>query len=242
MKKCPACYQIFGDENDFCLNDGTPLVVEYVSGSRPATELPTQFIPRRQNTVAAPGGSSNVLYLVIGILATALVGVGLYVFLARDQDKRGDVTDSPKIETAKETTVAAALPTQASLPPPRSAPPVDHSLSPAGTWNGDWSGRGGSYFTARVQLQETNGRVEGQIVWTLERSTNPKKMYKAGSVATEYVRGTFDPTTRKVFLAGYRKDDPNDIVIYDNYRMLLSADNKNLTGKSKNNGDFRLAR
>lgn len=241
MKKCPACYQIFGDENDFCLNDGTPLVVEYVSGSRHSGEMPTQFIPRQQNAVAVPKGSSNVLYLVIGILATSLVGVGLYAFLARDQSKRSEAKDTPKTETKEPT--AGVAPTQASASLPELAPPVlGSSISPSGNWTGDWSGKGGSYFTARVQLSETDGRVEGQIVWTLERSTNPKKMYKAGSVATEYVRGTFDPITRRVFLAGYRKDDPNNIVIYDNYRMVHSADSKNLTGTSKNNGNFRLAR
>lgn len=66
-------------------------------------------------------------------------------------------------------------------------------------------------------------------------------MYKAGSTAVEYVHGSFDPATRGLKLAGYKKDDPNNIVIFDRYSMTLAVDNSSMSGKSRN-GNLSLQR
>lgn len=57
--------------------------------------------------------------------------------------------------------------------------------------------------------------------------------------ATEFVRGRFDPGTRVLTMAGYRKDDPNNVlVMVDNYRLNLSGDSRALGGKARNGGSW----
>lgn len=252
MKKCPNCNQIFGDETAFCLDDGTPLVVDTghqgLGGFQSSGDLPTQFIQRPQTAVGpASGGSSNMLYLVIGILATALVGVGLYLFLSRDSDKRADIRDATTQQTnntANTNNAANNRPStlqQSNTMPVAVAPPAAiPGLTPAGNWTGEWNSRSAN-FTAAVNIAESGGKVSGQIVWTLQRSSNPNKAYKAGLSATEFVQGSFNPSTRMVKVRGVRKDDPNGLVILDNYNLSLAEDGRTLSGVSKN-GNFRLRR
>lgn len=82
MKKCSRCNQIFGDENDFCLNDGTPLMPdgssqETVILPKPGTsgqhfQKPTEF--------ASPRSGGNSQYLMFGvILLLAILAVGFGV-------------------------------------------------------------------------------------------------------------------------------------------------------------------
>lgn len=99
MKRCPSCNLILDDSNDFCLNDGTPLLPDIgahvFGGFQSSGEMPTQFITRPQAANVNPAGSSaNMLYLVIGILATALISIGVYAVFLRDMGKASDVTPS----------------------------------------------------------------------------------------------------------------------------------------------------
>lgn len=246
MKKCPSCFQLFGDENDFCLNDGTPLVVE--SGSyRSSGDMPTQFIPRAQPTVAnSGGGNSAVLYLVIGVLATALIAVGIYLFFLRDTPSGKESATGPVQPTAASpASTPNAVNTASQLPavkPP--APQIDPDLTPAGNWSGGLTYGNGSAFSASVRLdQSAAGQVTGQIVWTLLRTANPKKMGLSGQSATEFVSGTFDAVTKTVTLAGVRKDDPAGMIILDKYRLTISDDGRSMNGISfggKSRGTFRL--
>ena len=79
MKKCPLCQNVFDDVNDFCLNDGTPLVM--IGGG--AMDTPTQIlstpVPRADHT--APKSGSPMLYLVVGVLATRAYG-GSRIYLS----------------------------------------------------------------------------------------------------------------------------------------------------------------
>lgn len=245
MKKCPSCYQLFGDENDFCLNDGTPLVVE--SGSfRPSGDVPTQFIPRAQPTTSTSGGgSSAILYVVIGVLATALVAVCVYLIFLRDTPKNAEVAAANTNQAASSPAGQASpagTPINAVVKP--AAPAINPNLTPAGNWQGSLSYASGTAFSAAVNLdQSPTGQVTGQIVWSLLRTANPKKMGMAGQSATEFVNGTFDAATKTLTLVGVRKNDPANMIILDKYRLTISDDGRSLSGVSfggKAKGTFRL--
>jgi len=247
MKRCPNCNQIFLDDSDFCLEDGTRLVVD--SGnqafgvSQTSGEMPTQVVPLSQSAAAQPStGSSPLLYLVIGVLATALAAVVVYLLLLRDDGKKAEiaVTDAPQANSAATFAPSTPSPSPTPITPAAAVPPsVIPGLSPSGTWTGDWNSRS-AHFKAAANLNESGGRVDGKILWTLIRHSNPQKSQKGGSTAVEYVRGTFDPTTRAITLAGYRKEDPDNIVVLDRYNLTLSADGKTMNGRSKSGGSFVL--
>ena len=243
MKKCPNCNQSFSDDNDFCLNDGTPLISDNTSQPTLIVNTPSSTAhPFNRVEPGASTGSSNMLYLVIGILATALVAVGVYAFLILENEttKRTEGSNSPVTTVASSATPSLKPDATAILPPPPAPLATNPGLTPSGNWSGDWSGRS-SAFTATASFSEVNGAVTGQIVWTLQKSSNPAKSYKVGLTATEYVRGTYDAVTRLMKVKGIRKDDPNKLVIYDQYNLSLSENGDLLSGVSKN-GNFRLRR
>ncbi len=246
MKKCPNCNQTFTDDNFFCLEDGTTLLLVSETGENPpifptASDTPTQVMTRP--AVIAAGSekdSSKWLFLIIGILATALAGLAIFMFLPGEKGEKSETTN---VKTNENTNPVKNTPENLSNPNVSTSKPVNSNLSPSGNWSGDWNstGKTSTYFTAEVELAETAGRVSGQIVWTLQRTNNPKKVNKTGTSATEYVTGTFDPATRRVFLEGVRKNDPYDIVILDRYNLILTENNLSLNGKSKG-GNFSLRR
>lgn len=256
MKKCPGCSQLFEDDNLFCLEDGTPLV-QLAEPAPPVRfplsgEVATQFIPR-PTAVPSPTveGQSRWLYLAIGVLSTALVAVTLFFMLRPGPESAGsgNVDGKPAAKGANDASVnVAASPKTAAeitVTPATNAnkvfqKPVDPSLSPAGTWAGEWRSRSAD-FSAQAIFFDDNGRISGQIEWTLERTSNPKKIYKVGLKAVEYVQGTYDPVSRRVSLRGVRKDDPNGLVILDRYNLSLAENNRTMSGKSIN-GNFTLRR
>jgi len=275
MKRCPNCNQNFGDEYDFCLNDGTPLIID-AGGHRPIVielpdEVPTQTISRPQNIIppasAAPvRGSNGFLYVIIGVLATALVAVGFYAFLIRDNRKQTDVaggvspTPSSTVSAIPSAATAPTLPNSpsptpqtspASMPvetpsPTKPLPTVERERPPSGNFAGRLSYANGSVFSARADLTiADDGQVRGHIDWTLLRTSNPNKIAKIGSSATEFVQGTFDPVTKTLSLDGVNKSDPADMIILDKYRLKMSADGHRLIGYSigsRNRGSLILER
>ena len=253
MKQCPNCHQIFTDDDLFCLNDGAALLlVAEAARNAPvfpvSGELPTQYVQRpAPATTSVANDSSKWLFLVIGVLASALVGMGIYLFAARGEPKE-PAAQSVKTEgnsAAEENRPAPPKneSTPVNLSPPTAAvvaPKINPNLSPSGSWSGDWSSKS-TYFTATADLSETNGQVSGYIVWTLQRTKNPKKTGKIGFSATEYVQGSFNPATRAVALRGVRKDDPHSLVILDKYNLSLAENSRTLSGRSIG-GNFVLKR
>jgi hypothetical protein len=117
-------------------------------------------------------------------------------------------------------------------------------ISPGGKWNGDWNsmGKTSTNFSAAMDITDDgNGKINGKIIWTLRATNNPKKTGKVGLSATEYVQGAFDQNTHLLTLKGYRKDDPNDLVILDKYQLAMATDNSTMSGKSIS-GRFILKR
>jgi hypothetical protein len=228
MKKCPQCGRHYGEEIDFCLQDAAPLVWDAAPGAGDVPSyggVPPLPPPQTQNPV--PGGNSNILYLVVGILATALVALSAYIFLLRDTGKQSKITGSASPELAAP---AAAPSPRVTAPPQPAAAPIP---GPAGRWTGQIAYPSGSSFSAQVDILETGaGRVSGQIVWTLLKTSNPAKKDRVGVSATEFVQGTFDATGRILSLEGYNETDPDDIIIRDKYRLTISVDGRNMSGPS----------
>lgn len=96
MKTCPNCNQAFGDENDFCLEDGTRLAVPggpgFNTDYRPE-EVPTQYIPGPRTTQnAAASTSSAWVYPVIGVLFGLVVVLGFFAFFNGSSNDVNSVT------------------------------------------------------------------------------------------------------------------------------------------------------
>ena len=104
MKKCPNCQQIFSDDNQFCLNDGTVLYVSE-AGQSPVFQTPdsapTQFFspPLPASAAKAPADSSKWLFLIIGVMATALLALGITFFMSRTPNEKETVKTVLAIES-----------------------------------------------------------------------------------------------------------------------------------------------
>jgi hypothetical protein len=249
------CNQLFTDDNMFCLNDGTSLLYDSNTAGNPipfqtSGDMPTQVFNPSQNFQAAPkSDTSKWLFMIIGILGTALIGVVAFVFFVQKNDKKEETAalnsktaNESKERKTPETTqnMQVNTPVKNEKTPPIAQPSVDPSLTPSGSWSGDWASKSAT-FTASADFTEVNGKVNGRIVWTLQKTSNPKKIDKVGLTATEYVEGVYNPVTRMLTVRGVRKDDPNGIVILDKYNLSLAENNRTLSGKSIN-GNFVLRR
>ena len=186
-----------------------------------------------------------MLYLLIGILATALVAVGLYLFLSRDTEKRSETANTATPNANNNNTAnTTPSPVANANKPANTVPATNPALSPNGNWTGQITYPSGTAFSAQASLADAgNGQMKGQILWTLLRTANPQKMGMAGMSATEFVQGAFDMTTQTLSIAGYNTNDPNHLIILDKYRLTMSTDGRSLSGFSyggKSRGKFDL--
>lgn len=126
MKKCLTCNQFFGDENDFCLEDGTRLVwgapTQGFAGSESSAEVPTQYIRRPLATRPAAGGNSKWLYLIIGILGATVVVGGLFIFFGSYGTDKKPASETVKTESS---------PLNASTPEPKKPATPINPTAPA---------------------------------------------------------------------------------------------------------------
>lgn len=107
--------------------------------------------------------------------------------------------------------------------------------SPAGTWKGTWDSPNGSVYTATVNLTVTpDGTVDGSISWTLKDTRRADLLPRVGQSGIEYVHGTYDARCRVVAFAGYKLDDPHQILGMDRYELLLAANGGGLGGITAN--------
>jgi hypothetical protein len=258
MKRCPNCNQFFSDEIIFCLNDGTSLLDLSNTGQPPtvsfAPETPTLVVPRQTANIPASSGIPGWLYAVLGAMAAIIIALGAAFFITRtpaekETAKAEPVKANESVSNANqpntenktnEPTTNKSTSTVFSTPRPK--PSINPNFNPSGRWTGDWTSSKAHYTAVVVLSDSGGGKFGGEIYWTLQRHTNPQKSYKAGATATEYVQGNFNPSTRTIFLSGYRKDDPDNIVVLDKYSLVLGENNLSLGGGSKSNGRFNLSR
>lgn len=109
----------------------------------------------------------------------------------------------------------------------------------AGDWHGQWTSPSGYLFTTTLSLKVApDGTANGQFVWTLKRSPLAAEQRKLGMGAVEFVAGKVDTVAGTVTLAGTRKDDPNDVIFTDRYRLVVGENGRSLAGVSGNLGDW----
>ena len=122
-------------------------------------------------------------------------------------------------------------------------PSSSESLSTTGlngTWQVEWTNPAGYLYTGEMVLEvDQSNNIDGYINWTLKKSPNASEQSMIGLTGIEYVSGTYDPQTRAVVFQGYEKDDPNNILGVDEYKLSLSIDGSTLSGMTKNNGDWQ---
>jgi hypothetical protein len=234
MKQCPQCLQTFSDDYLFCLSDGTSLVSFFDSPDETTVIRPSPFI-QQQIPYIKQGVSPMFAYLLIGLIAL-IIGGAIVFWLRLDSNnyaKNQNLDKSNSAGKQSKDVVANSNLTESNIQSERdlSSPIIKINLS--GRWTGDWMSSS-AFYTADVSLTDNgSGKVQGQIVWTLKRTKNSQKIDKVGFTAVEYVQGSFNPTTRMLVIRGYRKDDPYNLVILDNYQLTLAEDNSRLGGKSK---------
>jgi len=109
----------------------------------------------------------------------------------------------------------------------------------AGEWHGQWTSPSGYLFAATLSLKVApDGIADGRFVWTLKRSPLAEEQRKLGMSATEFVSGKVDGAAGTLTLAGTRKDDPNDVIFTDRYRLVAGENGRSLAGVSGNLGDW----
>ena len=232
MKKCPECKQIFSEDYSFCLEDGTTLVqvsdedampTVNVSGEEMETQVlpptainqagntdPNQSIYPTNPTINA-AGHSRWLYVLLGVMGTLVLVLGTAFYL----NQTGGAFENTNSNTSRGV------------------------FNPSGKWTGQWTSEKGGISDAEVTLNDDGAnQISGFIEWTLRKSVNPNKKDKTGMKAIEYVQGTYDPLTRVISVTGYRKKDPNDLIVLDSYKLTLSEDNNTLRGSTRNQGKW----
>lgn len=109
----------------------------------------------------------------------------------------------------------------------------------AGEWHGQWTSPSGYLFAAILSLKVApDGVADGRFVWTLRRSPLAEEQRKLGMSAIEFVSGKVDSASGTVTLSGTRKDDPNDVIFTDRYRLVVGENGRSLAGVSGNLGDW----
>jgi hypothetical protein len=107
MKKCPQCSQVYGDDTNFCLSDGTTLVSAFGNTS-PNVEIPTvinrsPFVPPITQSSVNNSGNSGLTYLLIGLLALIIGGgvVGTAVYFLTKSEEKGNSNAKISSENSK---------------------------------------------------------------------------------------------------------------------------------------------
>jgi hypothetical protein len=261
MKKCPHYNQAYFSSEAFCRSDGAVLLAENNVTSSPfLDETPTLVTPHQVK--AENTSNSNLLYFIIGILATSLLGTLLFFGLSKgnfdktetaNDKKKDELIQSKDIQSKSKSTYFPDSNTSNLSANQTNKPFIANSsavnsntaanvfrpnTSPTGNWSGDWSSPSGAYLKQNISLKEDgNGNVSGQIVWTLMKTNRAEKMNKIGLSGTEYVSGQYDSSSQTLSLRGYRKDDPNEIlVMLDSYHLKISG--SRLSGFAKNGGKW----
>jgi len=107
-------------------------------------------------------------------------------------------------------------------------------------FEGTWTMIGTTYvFEFDLYLKhDAKNNVAGHFDWKVvnydKHSPASKDYYqpKLGTAAKEFVRGSFNPTTKEYYLKGYKKEDPNLIISTDIYRLKVD-ENGDIGGDSK---------
>lgn len=114
------------------------------------------------------------------------------------------------------------------------------TLDLSGTWQGNWISPKGYVYATTLNLRvSSDGLASGSFAWVLKKSPRADEQAKLGMGATEYVTGRTNTTARTVTLAGTRKDDPDNVIGLDKYKLVISDDGRVMGGITWNHGDWQ---
>src|SRR5262245_13374872 len=104
-------------------------------------------------------------------------------------------------------------------------------------WRGEWETDTGYRCSFDLSLGVNElGWIEGVFVWKLLDAPRDSSQHKRiGQTGREFVRGIFDPETRRLKLAGYAVDAPR-LLIPDRYVLDLDAKGARFVGRSEGEG------
>lgn len=261
MKKCPHCDRTYPDDTlAFCLVDGAILSAPYdpeatqrIPPSRMTNAAPTEILPSASPGAIRQKRDAKITYVVIAVMTGVIVGLAGIIFIprmGRDAATYQGVNSSSKLPQGTPET-APSLPRAAngggaahttatqsnSVNPTSSAAPAEL----LGVWQGQWVSPYGTTFSARLRLEPAGADdgVRGAIDWAMTSTPQESKRSKVGLTAVEYVTGNYDRGARRLVMEGYRKEDPNDIISLDKYRLTLAEGGESLEGKTWNHGGWR---
>jgi hypothetical protein len=102
MKRCPNCGQTFGDDCDFCLDDGSRLIVQ---GSTQPTIISTLPGAGRQGPALGPGkGSQYLVWGVIVLISITAAGFAIAYFMGKNNDLLSANTATNQVSTSPDKT------------------------------------------------------------------------------------------------------------------------------------------
>ncbi len=76
MKSCPTCHRFFNNTVDFCVDDGTALVVDPAASGY----MPTQVVTPVQLTGSHGGGSGRLVYVALGAMGAVILVLGFVLY------------------------------------------------------------------------------------------------------------------------------------------------------------------
>ena len=260
MKRCPECNRTYPDDTlAFCLVDGAVLSAPYDSGDtqriplpRSTGAAPTELLPSHPPQPVRHKGNSRATYIIIAVMTGLVVGLAGIIIIPRmgrdstalnqEVNSNGKPSqDTSDTEPSRPLNNEGGSPT---LPGPSNSVNPSTSATTAdlsGEWRGQWMSPYGTTFSAGLHLEPagTDNGVQGYINWTMKSTPQESKRAKVGLTAVEYVKGSYDQGARMLVMEGYRKDDPNDIISLDKYRLVLAEGGESLEGKTWNHGGWR---
>lgn len=227
----------------FCLDDGSVLVLV---GEQETVVLPVKRGPLPPPSVpVSPKAAQPWLYLAVGGMAATIIALLVWVLVLQPKgqnDNRAVLqgnADTPA--TQKPASPQPVTPAPANTSTPLPTPEPVKAADPTGRWKGRWSTDSGTLFDIEFTLNETGvNQIDGQIKWTMRQTRRSDKKDKVGLSAIEHIRGAYDPQTRLLTLKGYKKDDPDNVLVMadDEYRLTVSENGRRVFGKARNGGKW----
>jgi hypothetical protein len=115
--------------------------------------------------------------------------------------------------------------------------PAAEPPSASTIWDGECRNPTGYVYSCRVRIKiSAANRVTGSIQWSLKASPRADEQLAIGRKAKASVKGTFDPSSRRIAIGSYSEDDPYRMIEVNEYTLSLSADGRTLSGETYNDG------
>lgn len=246
MKQCPQCNRTYGDESiTFCLADGVLLSAPYDPEAtqrfpppRSTSPARTEILPTQQSQPVEQKGKAKFIYAIVAVMAVVIVTLAAIIIVPRmsreekTANTNSDLTNQTSNIGAQQTPVAKTK--ESPLPPAPPSSAVNSNASSSvlteltGKWQGQWTSPEGYLYSAEGNFDATgssNG-IQGNINWILKKSPRKSEQSKLGQGGVEYVKGSYDPEKRILAIAGYRKEDPHQLVGVSKYKLTLTEDHR----------------